>query len=776
MNIQDNQIWAPRRGGLSNQKIQFPGFPENRSSLERKLHPAECVWLDLAKGSILRLAINPQATLAITCLNGQKAIDFSVIGLEAEPKCQLNSDSFNSYDCKTRLNNRNIDLDSIVFAQLTYSADDIQLAINENMTVIMISLVDNIGLIEGNRGGSVCYQINSPGHYDVNHPEPLGRIRDEFTIERGTAKAYEVKKGESIQVIDVEGRQCSDFMAMNSHSLDQGFERYIDSTITRTLMGGAYPMPGLFDKFFDQDMKPLLALIQDTVGRHDTFALACTARGYEDRGFPGHLNCSDNISAAYKPFGIQAKKAWPAINFFFNSWIYPDDNRISSDEAWSRPGDYVLMQALNDLTCVSTACPDDVDPINGWNPTDIHVRIYESSLKAKKLTAYRATTDAEPIMTKESPFHSKTSQLTRHYSVARDYWMPQVFDATGAIEEYWACHQTVTIQDMSSLRKLDVMGPDSERLLQLAVSRDVSRLAVNRGFYALLLDERGSVIDDGTLFRLSNDVFRWCCGSDDSADQLAKLAQSLDLNVWIKDLSSSLCNIAIQGPKSKELLRQFVFTRSTQPEFDNIKWFGFAIARLHDREGRPFMLARSGYTGQLGYEIFCDQQDAELIWDTVMEAGEGLGLKVMGNQALDMVRVEAGLMAAGAEFTDDVDADESGLSFAIDMKKEAFIGREALERNRIAPRRKLIGLIFDGDEVPHHGDGIFVNRRQVGIITSAIRSPALSKVIAMARVAIEYSDVDTELAVGKLDGHMKRLPCRVCGVPFIDPAREKPRV
>ena len=156
-------------------------------------------------------------------------------------------------------------------------------------------------------------------------------------------------------------------------------------------------------------------------------------------------------------------------------------------------------------------------------------------------------------------------------------------------------------------------------------------------------------------------------------------------------------------------------------------------------------------------------------------AGEGEGLLPMGGQALEILRIEAGLMAAGAEFTADVDADEAGLGFAVDLGKTVFIGRDAIERNRQAPRRKLVGLLFDGDEVPVHGDGVYLGRRQVGVVTSATRSPNLQCVIAMARIGIEHAADDTELEVGKLDGHMKRMPCRVCPVPFIDPRREKPR-
>ena len=110
-----------------------------------------------------------------------------------------------------------------------------------------------------------------------------------------------MKAGEYIQVIDVEGRQCSDFLAFHGHRLQEGLERGLDATVTRTLMGNAYPTPGLHGKFYDQDMNPLVEVVRDTVGRHDTFALACTAKYYEDMGYPGHVNCTDNFNGSSSP-------------------------------------------------------------------------------------------------------------------------------------------------------------------------------------------------------------------------------------------------------------------------------------------------------------------------------------------------------------------------------------------------------------------------------------------------------------------------------------------
>lgn len=132
-------------------------------------------------------------------------------------------------------------------------------------------------------------------------------------------------------------------------------------------------------------------------------------------------------------------------------------------------------------------------------------------------------------------------------------------------------------------------------------------------------------------------------------------------------------------------------------------------------------------------------------------------------------------MSAGAEFGPDVDAMESGLGFAVDFKKDTFIGRTALERNAVAPRRKLVGLTFAGSEVPAHGDGVFDGREQVGVVTSACNSHQLGHAIAMARIAIEDAIDGRALEVGRLDGHMKRLPCKVGPLPFLDPKREKAR-
>jgi aminomethyltransferase len=609
----------------------------------------------------------------------------------------------------------------------------------------------------------------------VRLPEPLAEPRLDFCVGIASALEYEVRAGEYVQIIDVAGRQCSDFLAFDRRALDRGAATGLDATTTRTLMGAAYPGPGLHAKFFDRDMQPLVEVIRDTVGRHDTFNLACTARYYEDMGYFGHPNCSTNFNAALAPFGIEAARGWPAINFFYNTRI-DTHNVIYFDEPWSRPGDYVLLRALTDLVCASSACPDDIDPANGWNLTDIHVRVYPADNVFKRAVAFRMTPDAPARLTRETGFHPRTSALTRNFTEYRGYWLPTSFTNHGAIDEYWACRERAVVMDLSPLRKFEVLGPDAETLLQRTLTRDVRRLAEGQVVYAAMCYEHGGMIDDGTLFRLGPDNFRWVGGDDYGGMWLKEQAQKLGLKVWVKSASDQIHNLAVQGPKSREILKSIVWTPPARPALEELAWFRFTIGRIGGYDGIPIMVSRTGYTGELGYEIWCHPKDAPAVWDAVTAAGQPHAITPFGLEALDMVRIEAGLIFAGYEFDDQTDPFEAGIGFAVALKNEEdFIGREALLRRKAHPQRRLVGLELMGNESAAPGDCVHVGRAQVGNITSATRSPFLRKNIAFARLAVEHAEPGTEVEVGKLDGHQKRLPATVVRFPFYDPDKARVR-
>jgi len=610
----------------------------------------------------------------------------------------------------------------------------------------------------------------------IRLPDPLANPLEDVRIDARTAFAYEVKAGEYIQIIDVEGRECSDFQCFDSAGLDKGVERCLDATTTRHAVGASYPAPGLYSKFYDQDFQPMLEVVQDTCGRHDSFGTACTSKYYDDMGYPGHVNCSDNFNQVLQPFGVQPRGGWMAINLFFNTNIN-DANQMYFDEPWSRPGDYVLMRALQDMVCVSSACPCDIDAANGWNPTDIHLRIYPATNSFKKATAYRMTTDAEKDLTKETGFHAKTSEHTRNFTEYAGYWLANSYTRHGVIDEYWGCREKAAVIDLSPLRKYEITGPDAELLLQTCVTRDIRRLTPGQVVYTAMCYENGGMIDDGTVFRLGQDNFRWIGGSNESGIWLREQAAKLGLQAWVRNSTDQLHNLQVQGPRSRDILKDIIWTRPDQATVEELGWFRFSIARFNDEHGIPIIISRTGYTGELGYEIFCHPRQAPEVWDKIWEAGKSEGLVPLGLEALDMLRVEAGLIFAGYEFSDQTDPYEAGIGFTVPLKtkQDDFIGRDALIKRKANPQRVLVGLELNGDELAANGDCVNVGRNQVGEITSAVRSPILRKNLALCRMAVEYSEIGTEVEVGKLDGKQKRLPAKVVPFPFYDPTKSRVR-
>lgn len=612
------------------------------------------------------------------------------------------------------------------------------------------------------------------GQYDL--PDPLADPLTDLRVKSATAQTYFVKAGDYLQIIDVDGRQCTDFQCFSARKLDRGIEHALDVTTTRTLMGRDFAMPGLHSKYYDQEMLPLVEVVQDTVGRHDAFALACAAKYYDDIGYPGHANCSDNFNGVLAKHGVTPRAGWMAVNLFFNTNI-DAHGLLISDEPWSRPGDYVLMRALTDLVCVSSACPDDTSPANGWYLSDIHVRTYSGAESFSRSVATRATPEAAPIMTKETAFHAATSSLTRDVTEYRGYWLPNSYAAAGPIEEYWACREAGVVIDLSPLRKFEVTGPDAEALMQWTLTRDVKKLAVGQVVYSAMCYPHGGMLDDGTLFRLGHDRFRWIGGEEYGGVWLREQAEKLGLKVMVRGSTDQLHNLAVQGPQSRAILSQVIWTAPTQVAIADLGWFRFSVARVGGPEGVPVVVSRTGYTGELGYEIFCHPRDAGVVWAAVWQAGAGHGLRPMGLAALDMVRIEAGLIFAGYDFTDQTDPFEAGIGFTVPLKSKAddFIGRDALIRRKDHPSHRFVGLEIDAATAVGHGDGLFAGRAQVGVVTSATRSPLLGKSIALARVDVAHAEVGTALEVGKLDGHQKRLPAVIVPLSHYDPKKTRPQ-
>ena len=387
------------------------------------------------------------------------------------------------------------------------------------------------------------------------------------------------------------------------------------------------------------------------------------------------------------------------------------------------------------------------------------------------------STDADPELTKETGFHPRTSALTRNFTEYNGYWLANSYTNHGPIDEYWATREKAGIIDLSPLRKYEVTGPDAELLLQTCITRNVRKLAVSQIVYTAMCYDTGGMIDDGTLFRLGPDNFRWIGGSDASGLWLRRQAKELGLHAWVRDSTDQLHNVQVQGPLSREILSEVIWTRPDQASVEELGWFRLSIARIGHSDGIPIIVSRTGYTGELGFEVFCHPSGAPEVWDAIWEAGEPKGLTPLGLEALDMLRVEAGLVFAGAEFCDQTNPFEAGIGFTVPLKtkEDDFIGRDALVRAKEHPQRVLVGLDLVGDDLVGTGDPVMIDRQQVGTITSGVRSPILRKNIALCRMSIEHSEIGTEVEVGKMDGHQKRLPATVVRFPHYDPDKERVR-
>ena len=725
----------------------------------------------------------------VTVFNKDGKSELSILDLKehkdsSEIKKILSKKDESSLIAAHQLKKRNLDINksksAMIFDKNTTLGEKIKLISKDKCYCIFSAPGPNMLIHEQNPVTNLTIFIKRANIVnDKEHsiiPDPIFDPLNEANIDRKTAISFEVKQGDYIQIICPTGRQCSDFVAFDTAKLSKGIEKGLDWQTTRTFMGNTFPGPGLFSKFYDTDHEPLVEVIRDTVGRHDTFNLACTAKYYEDAGYFGHPNCSDNLSGAMSNFGLQKQKGWHAINLFFNTSA-GGQNSVLSDESFARPGDYVVMRALKDLTCGTSACPSDIDPCNSWNPTDIFVRTYDKKKEFTKSFGFRMKTDSENKLTRNTGFYERTSKLTRNFVDARGLWLPNDYTKHGVINEYTACREKSVVIDLSSLRKFEILGPDAEELMNYTLTRNVKKLSVGQVVYSSMCYENGFMFDDGTLLKLSDHGFRWICGDEYAGEWLKEQAKKKNYKVLIKNSTDQINNISLQGPNSRKILEKFIFTPPTQPTISELQWFRFTICRIEDLNGIPLIVSRTGYTGELGYEIWCHPSDAPKVWDKVMEAGKDEGIIPAGFGALDLLRIEAGLILFGNEFDGQVDPFEAGVGFTVPLKTKTdnFIGKESLIKRKENPQKKLVGLELAGKEKANHRDCVHIGRSQVGVVTSGCISPTLNKNIALCRIDIGHSELGTEVEVGKIDGHQKRIPAKIVPFPHFDPKKLRVR-
>lgn len=376
---------------------------------------------------------------------------------------------------------------------------------------------------------------------------------------------------------------------------------------------------------------------------------------------------------------------------------------------------------------------------------------------------------------RKSPyFYASERHGVQSYTVCNRMYHPRHYD--DPIAEYWKLVRDVTLWDVGVERQVEISGPDALTLADLLTPRDLTKCAVRQNKFLLITDEDGGVINNPVLLRLAEDCF-WFSVADGDVLLWAKgVASRAGLDVHITE--PDVAPVQIQGPKSQALMRDLFGERVL-----DLKYYWCAEFQL---EGMDVVVGRTGYTGEIGYEIYLRNasRDALRLWDTLLEAGRSHDLAVIG--PCQIRRVEAGILSYGSDIALDNNAYsdyaflnpyEIGLGWTVDLEKESdFIGRRALVRiAEEGVRRKVVGVELGGDPmIGYHDDYLPVleGGEQIGQVSSAFWSPRLEKNVGFALVPVERSELDTKLAVRTARGEISAVVVRR---PFVDPKKETPK-
>jgi aminomethyltransferase len=389
-----------------------------------------------------------------------------------------------------------------------------------------------------------------------------------------------------------------------------------------------------------------------------------------------------------------------------------------------------------------------------------------------------------------SAFHERTLELCEslNYRDWAGYYAVSAYE-THHEHEYNAIRNACALIDISPLFKYRITGPDAVRLVNRIITRDASKMSVGQVYYTPWCDDDGKVIDDGTVTRLSDQMFRWTA-ADPNLRWFSENASGL--NVHIEDISEDVAALALQGPTSARLLR-----RVCDADLSTLKYFRATSGHI---AGIPVDISRTGYTGDLGYEIWMPWKSALHVWDAIASAGVAFDLHPTGMLALDVARIEAGLLLIDVDFqssrkalieTQKYSPFELGLGRLVDMKKPAFVGRAALhDEMKRGVGRMIVGLEVDWTAVEklHEAVGlpptapatasrvavpIYNGRTQIGRATSTTWSTLLKKMIALATIDAPHYTIGTRVEMEMtVEAVRHRAMATVMATPFFNPPRK----
>jgi aminomethyltransferase len=390
---------------------------------------------------------------------------------------------------------------------------------------------------------------------------------------------------------------------------------------------------------------------------------------------------------------------------------------------------------------------------------------------------------------KSTPFHARTAALCASHAWRR--WAGYVVASSYELSherEYHAIRAAAALFDISPLYKYRISGRDAARLLDRVTTRNVSRTQAGQVLYTGWCDGAGKLLDDGTVARLAEAEFRMT-----SADPNLRWLQdnALGLDAEIEDITEALGALSLQGPQSRAILEQL-------GELPPLRYFRLAETKLR---GIPVSVSRTGYTGDLGYEIWVSAQDALSLWDALMQAGKPYGIMPAGMLALDAARIEAGLMLLDVDYVPARKAliesqtsspYEMDLAWTVDLAKANFVGKRSLEEEaRRGPQWRFVGVEVDWDSLERlHAEAglatrvppapwrmsvpIYAGGEQAGYATSGTWSPLLKKYIALAHLRAKWSEPGTALEMEiTVEHRRRRAAARAVKKPFFDPERKR---
>ena len=388
-------------------------------------------------------------------------------------------------------------------------------------------------------------------------------------------------------------------------------------------------------------------------------------------------------------------------------------------------------------------------------------------------------------------FHERTLALCEslNYREWSGYYTVSSYE-THHEHEYNAIRNSAALIDISPLFKYLVTGPDATRLVNRVIARDIGKVAVDQVIYCCWCDPQGKVIDDGTITRLGENEYRWT-----AADPSLRWFQqnALTLDVHIEDISEQVAALALQGPTSGRLLQAV-----TDASVANLKYFRVTRGQI---AGVPVDISRTGYTGDLGFEIWMPWKEGKKVWDELVKKGKAFDVHAAGMLALDVARIEAGLILIEVDYVSSKKAliaaqkfspGEIGLAKLVDLNKENFVGREALAREKKSggPKRALVGLEINWDDVERLYDKmgmapqvpttasraavpVYHGGKQIGKATSTTWSPTLKKMIALACVERERASLNSTVEVEMtVEAVRHTVSAKVVALPFFNPARK----